>query len=82
MVLSCKTLTRSRQWDQWRLVDALLAKPEFALLETVQIIITTHVLVRLADPSKNTEPLKGRLPLLEASGKLNVSYKRPRSAVA
>lgn len=63
---------RAPEWDQWGWVDALLAKPYFTLLETVQITVTIH---RLGPAASNVmEPLNGKLPLLEASGKLNVSY--------
>lgn len=73
--------TQISQWDQWELVDALLAKPEFVLLETVQIsVITTRVSVHIPD-RREAKPLNGKLPLLERLRKLDVSYIGPRKSL-
>lgn len=59
------------QWDEWVHVDALLAKPQFALLEMVNIVLFD---VSPSDSFSSTAAvlLNSKLCLLKASGKLRV----------
>lgn len=78
--LSSDSVAQICQWDQWELVDVLLAKQEFVLLETVQIsVIFTLTLMHVADEREVRKPLNGKLPLLERLKKLDVSYIGPHS---
>ncbi|KAE9397852.1 hypothetical protein BT96DRAFT_1020512 [Gymnopus androsaceus JB14] len=66
-------LLQPHQWEPWAEIDALLQKPEFALLETVDFKLRS---VTRETPDDARQLLRGNLPFLEGSGKLVVQIER------
>lgn len=64
--------TKTKHWPEWHLIDTLLAKPEFAPLERVNINIRLSM---IEDGCSTREFLSGQLPYLKESGKLSVKVK-------
>ncbi|KAE9402208.1 hypothetical protein BT96DRAFT_1017773 [Gymnopus androsaceus JB14] len=63
------------QWEHWVAFDAFFARAEFALLETVDIIMTSRVNGIPGDvPSNVADLLSRRLGILKESGKLRVIH--------
>lgn len=67
--------TAQSQLDHWASIDELLQNTQFSLLETVVLRFRFHVTVaRTINGARESELLIGKLPFLEASGKLTVKF--------
>lgn len=67
---------QTHHWDEWPVIDALLEKPEFASLGTVNFQVRRINACDSVIPSGVRELLIGKLPFLKGSGKLVVELNK------